>query len=166
MRGRKPYGLGPNAREPGRRWRRWPQGLAANQVLPLFRRGRAKIPGTGYQYTLLNAAKRLSARFTPELPLEKIVVFYPRRLYGHISKNLYRTRASAGLDEFKGLIICSNPELRSLCVAFLISDVEAHRTPADAYHVDFRANGNRRRKIEPVPLYTAEESNLGYEITE
>jgi len=139
------------------RWTLWPQALAPNVV------GRMTL-GPAYSYSLLRAAQQLSAKLKPPLPINKIVVFYPRRFAKAVSLHLLRTRKRKGLGEFKGLSICASSRLCHVCMAFRIEDVENHRTPADAYHVDIQARGGKKN-IEPVPLYAAEE-NFGQEIHE
>lgn len=145
-----------------RRWRYWPQALAPSEVVEL-KRTRTGAVKHGRHYSLLRCAMLLSERV--HVPIEEIVVFYPVRLRASVSRRIRHTRSEKGLEEFKGLTICATDELKFLAIAFRIEDVEAHRTPADAYHVNIRTRAGKRR-IEPAPLYTKEESNLGKEIRE
>lgn len=126
----------------------------------LRRSSNGRLP---YHRALLRAARKLSERFTPPLPLEAIVVFYPSKFRVRVSGNLSYLKSRGSLEEFKGLTISATKNLSALAVAFRIEDVEAHRTPADAYHVTIRTREGKRG-IEPAPLYTKEESNLGREI--
>lgn len=144
------------------RWRQWPQALAPNEAVEL-KRTRVGVAKCGHHYSLLRCATLLSWRIN--VPLEEIVVFYPLHLRPNVSRNIRRQRAEKGLDDFQGLTICATRDLKRLAVAFRIEDVEAHRTPADPYHVNIRTREGKRR-IEPAPLYSKDESNLGKEIRE
>lgn len=156
----------PAPAKPVRWWAAWPQEIAPSEAGP-FRRPKTKSErgrAPGYQYKLLYVAKRLADRLD-DMPLAKIVVFYPAWARPHVARNLQRARKKLGaLSEFQGLSVCATRSLRELCMAFRIEDVENHRTPADAYYI--RIQGGKAGKLEPVPLYTEEESNLGKEIVE
>jgi hypothetical protein len=136
-----------------------------NEVTTLTN-GNARVhhKDSGYVDKMLLCAKTLAER--ANVALGDVVVFYPRHLGDH---NIWKTiQRKPSLEKYKGLTICTTTSLRENCMAFLIKDVEAHKTPANAYFVKVKRPRKKDLdvKLNPEPVYTAEESNLGEEIHE
>lgn len=152
----------PRKASPVNRWRKWPQALAINETVMLYPWGNK----TSWKHkTMLDMAlecgEKLSER--AKVKLEEVVVFYPLERYGTISRRLNRLKTSGeGLGKYKGLTISSTRKLEKACVAFLIKDVEEHRTPADAYYTNYHPGAVR---ANPIPLYD-EYENFGKEVHE
>lgn len=141
-------------------WTDWPQQLAMNEVWkPDVRHGTE----CGVLQAALMAAKNLKRRLDSKD--EEIVVFYPRRFRDLVSKDLKRLRGSARIAAFRNVMVSATPRLQRACVAFLVKDVEAHRTPADAYFVVGTGRKGAEQHLEPKPLYEPEE-NFGERVDE
>jgi len=142
------------------RWRFWPQQLARNETRPMgpWRNARRAESILSKLEQLRNCADALAKRTRKRR--DEIVVFYPMRYKIAVMQRLRERMLDGSIASHRGLVCSATKRLRGYCVAFLIADVEKHRTPADAYRIVVE-RGAAHSSLRPRALYGSNVKGTG-----